>query len=192
MTFPVFEELEDELASIRNQIKEKTALLDRRGVRIANLCKCFTPVHSEKRNESSNSIRVLKVALCVVVAAQIMDLHMKIGPLENELSAVKGAHSQSLTGTEQTLAFISHEVTYILSRWLYSLISNSFSELQNRLRLRERQLKDAESQLQQANSENFKNGENIVVFVIWRHVVGLLLTQNNSACVCVSASDGDC
>uniref|UniRef100_A0AAX7U141 B30.2/SPRY domain-containing protein n=1 Tax=Astatotilapia calliptera TaxID=8154 RepID=A0AAX7U141_ASTCA len=89
-------DLEDQLEAIRNEIQQKTDLLDRKDINIANL------------------------------SAQIMELHEQIKPLENNIAALKEAHTKSL------------------------------ADLQRRLKLKERQLDDTESQLEHIDAENFK------------------------------------
>ncbi|XP_024661710.2 uncharacterized protein si:ch211-14a17.10 [Maylandia zebra] len=89
-------DLEDQLEAIRNEIQQKTDLLDRKDINIANL------------------------------SAQIMELHEQIKPLENNIAALKEAHTKSL------------------------------ADLQRKLKLKERQLDDTESQLEHIDAENFK------------------------------------
>ncbi|CAI5642113.1 unnamed protein product [Oreochromis niloticus] len=60
------------------------------------------------------------------LSAQIMELHEQITPLEDNIAALKEAHTESL------------------------------ADLQRRLKLKERQLEDTESQLEHADAENFK------------------------------------
>ncbi|XP_074544703.1 uncharacterized protein LOC141804259 [Halichoeres trimaculatus] len=66
-------DLEDDLEDIRNQIQEKTLLLDTSDLRIANL------------------------------SSQIMELHKKIQPLEDEISDLKEAHSENLEELQKRL-----------------------------------------------------------------------------------------
>ncbi|KAM6989138.1 uncharacterized protein LKV04_008857 [Tautogolabrus adspersus] len=89
-------DLENELEDVRNQIKEKTRLLDSSGTRIANL------------------------------SAQIMELHTKIGPLEDEILYIKDTNAENL------------------------------EEIQKRLNRTERQMQDSERQLNDANAKNYK------------------------------------
>lgn len=69
---------------------------------------------------------------------------------------------------------------------------NSLSDLQRRLKLKERQLDDTESQLLHIDAENFKYGMNIVEFAFWCHAVHVLLVRYNIPVFCISTSDGDC
>ncbi|XP_018533038.1 interaptin isoform X4 [Lates calcarifer] len=87
--------LEDELENVRNQIAEKTLVLDSSGMRITNL------------------------------SAQIMELHSKIKPLEDEISYLKETHTENL------------------------------EELQKRVSLISKQLQDSELRLKDADAKNF-------------------------------------
>ncbi|XP_072219288.1 uncharacterized protein [Leuresthes tenuis] len=89
-------DLESELENIRNQIKEKTSVLDPRDIRIANL------------------------------SAQIMELHTKIKPLEEEISDLKETYDENLG---------EHQAQLILTK---------------------KQLEDSELQLKHAGAENYK------------------------------------
>ncbi|XP_049889558.1 nucleoprotein TPR isoform X2 [Epinephelus moara] len=89
-------DLENELEDIRNQISEKTLVLDSSDTRIANL------------------------------SAQIMELHKKIKPLEEEISDIKETNAENL------------------------------AELQKKLDLSKRQLQDSEVRLNEADSKNFQ------------------------------------
>ncbi|XP_042081404.1 early endosome antigen 1 isoform X2 [Haplochromis burtoni] len=89
-------DLEDQLKAIRNEIQQKTDLLDRKDRNIANL------------------------------SAQIMELEVQIKELEDNIAALKEAHTESL------------------------------ADLQRRLKLKERQLDDTESQLEHIDAENYK------------------------------------
>ncbi|XP_031710651.1 putative leucine-rich repeat-containing protein DDB_G0290503 isoform X2 [Anarrhichthys ocellatus] len=88
-------DLEDELEHVRNQIKEETSELDSSDTRIANL------------------------------SAQIMELHKKIKPLEDEISDLKETSDENVR------------------------------ELQTRLHLTKRQLQDSELLLKDADTKNF-------------------------------------
>lgn len=44
-----------------------------------------------------------------------MELEVQIKELEDNIAALKEAHTESLAGTEETLKCILHEVTCILS-----------------------------------------------------------------------------
>ncbi|XP_078119451.1 LOW QUALITY PROTEIN: uncharacterized protein LOC144526109 [Sander vitreus] len=88
-------DLENELEDIRNQIEEKTLVLDSSDTRINNL------------------------------TAQIMELHKKIKPLEDEILDIKETSAENVR------------------------------ELQNRLELITRQLQDSELRLQEADAKNF-------------------------------------
>ncbi|XP_075953495.1 uncharacterized protein LOC142956075 [Anarhichas minor] len=88
-------DLEDELEHVRNQIKEETSELDSSDTRIANL------------------------------SAQIMELHKKIKPLEDEISDLKETSDENV------------------------------GELQTRLHLTKRQLQDSELLLKDADTKNF-------------------------------------
>ncbi|XP_070830221.1 putative leucine-rich repeat-containing protein DDB_G0290503 [Chaetodon trifascialis] len=90
-------DLESELDDIRNQIKEKTLVLDSSDMRIANL------------------------------SAQIMELHKKIKPLEEEISYLKEASTENV------------------------------EELQKKLDLSKRQLQDSELRLKEADTKNFNS-----------------------------------
>ncbi|KAM8727386.1 uncharacterized protein AB9X84_001117 [Acanthopagrus schlegelii] len=90
-------DLESELEDVRNQIREKTLVLDSSDTRIANL------------------------------SAQIMELHQKIKPLEDEISYLKEANTENL------------------------------EELQKRLNLTNRQLQDSELRLKEADAKNFNS-----------------------------------
>ncbi|KAI3375288.1 hypothetical protein L3Q82_021788 [Scortum barcoo] len=92
--------LENELEDIRNQIKDKTQALDFSDTRIADL------------------------------SAQIMELHKKIKPLEDEISALKDVNADRL------------------------------KELQKRLDLTKRQLQDSELRLKAADAKNFQSTQN--------------------------------
>ncbi|GAA6222392.1 putative leucine-rich repeat-containing protein DDB_G0290503 isoform X1 [Lates japonicus] len=87
--------LENELANVRNQIAEKTLVLDSSGMRITNL------------------------------SAQIMELHSKIKPLEDEISYLKETNTENL------------------------------EELQKRVSLTSKQLQDSELRLKDADAKNF-------------------------------------
>ncbi|CAJ1071559.1 putative leucine-rich repeat-containing protein DDB_G0290503 isoform X2 [Xyrichtys novacula] len=89
--------LEDELEDIREQIKRKTQLLNSSDMRIANL------------------------------SAQIVELHQKIQPLQDQISDLKEVHAENL------------------------------EELKDRLNLTNRQLQDSEHRLQDADAKNFKS-----------------------------------
>ncbi|XP_030259441.1 interaptin isoform X2 [Sparus aurata] len=90
-------DLENELEDVRHQIQEKTLVLDSSDTRIANL------------------------------TAQIMELHQKIKPLEDEISELKEANTENL------------------------------EELQKRLSLTNRQLQDSELRLREADGKNFNS-----------------------------------
>ncbi|XP_017276390.1 putative leucine-rich repeat-containing protein DDB_G0290503 [Kryptolebias marmoratus] len=89
-------DLESELEHIRNQIRVKTLVIDSSGMRITNL------------------------------SAQIMELHRKIQPLEEELSDLKETHAENL------------------------------AELQERLDMTKNQLQDNEILLKQSDAKNFQ------------------------------------
>ncbi|KAM4551026.1 uncharacterized protein PAE49_014969 [Odontesthes bonariensis] len=89
-------DLESELENIRNQIKDKTSVLDPTDIRIANL------------------------------TGQIMELHKKIKPLEEEISDLKETYDENL------------------------------AEHQEKLILTKKQLEDSELQLKHAGAENYK------------------------------------
>ncbi|XP_060899702.1 myosin-11-like [Labrus mixtus] len=89
-------DLENELEGVRNQIKEKTWLLDSSGTRIANL------------------------------SAQIMELHTKIEPLQDEILYIKETNAENL------------------------------EEIQKRLNRTKMQMQDSELQLKEANANNYK------------------------------------
>nr|XP_029136054.1 putative leucine-rich repeat-containing protein DDB_G0290503 isoform X1 [Labrus bergylta] len=89
-------DLENELEGVRNQIKEKTRLLDSSGTRIANL------------------------------SAQIMELHTKIEPLQDEILYIKETNAGDL------------------------------EEIQKRLNKTKMQMQDSELQLKEANANNYK------------------------------------
>ncbi|KAL7387049.1 hypothetical protein ABVT39_017528 [Epinephelus coioides] len=89
-------DLENELEDIRNQISEKTLVLDSSDTRIANL------------------------------SAQIIELHKKIKPLEEEISDIKETNAENL------------------------------AELQKKVDLSKRQLQDSEVRLNEADAKNFQ------------------------------------
>lgn len=91
--------LEDELEEIRNQIREKTLLLDTSDLRIANLC-MFLSASASNKEKSHYCIKIRQVFefIFCVAASQIMELHNKIQPLEDEISDLKEAHSENLEG----------------------------------------------------------------------------------------------
>nr|XP_033506680.1 restin homolog isoform X3 [Epinephelus lanceolatus] len=89
-------DLENELEDIRNQISEKTLVLDSSDTRIANL------------------------------SAQIIELHKKIKPLEEEIADIKETNAENL------------------------------AELQKKLDLSKRQLQDSEVRLNEADAKNFQ------------------------------------
>ncbi|XP_067461164.1 golgin subfamily A member 4 isoform X6 [Thunnus thynnus] len=88
-------ELENELEDVRNQIKEKTTVLDSSDMKIGDL------------------------------SAQIMELHKKIKPLEDQISDLKETNAENL------------------------------AEIQKRLELAKRQLQDSELRLNDADAQNF-------------------------------------
>lgn len=90
-------DLENELEEVRNEIREKTLVLDSSDTRIANL------------------------------SSQIMELHKKIKPLEDEIYDLKEANTENL------------------------------DELQKRLDLSKRQLQDSELRLKDADAKNFNS-----------------------------------
>ncbi|XP_074506446.1 uncharacterized protein LOC141776628 isoform X1 [Sebastes fasciatus] len=90
-------DLENELEDIRNQIKEKTMVLDSSDTRISDL------------------------------SAQIMGLHKKIKPLEEEISDLKDTNAENV------------------------------QELQKRLDLTKTQLQDSENRLKDADAKNFNS-----------------------------------
>ncbi|XP_026230924.1 coiled-coil domain-containing protein 18 [Anabas testudineus] len=93
--FDKIAELQNELDHIRNQIREKTLLLESSDTRITNL------------------------------SSQIMDLHQKIKPLEDEISYIQETNAENL------------------------------AELQRRVNLTKRQLQDSELRLSEADAKNF-------------------------------------
>lgn len=95
------EDLEKELEDVRNQIREKTLMLDSSDTRISNLCKCSARLWSEKSKYQMAS--EYEKQLCLFLAAQIMKLHKKIKPLEAEISDLKEANTENLEGKEQTV-----------------------------------------------------------------------------------------
>ncbi|KAK2821959.1 hypothetical protein Q5P01_022024 [Channa striata] len=90
-------ELQNELEDVRNQIKEKTLMLESSDTRITNL------------------------------SAQIMKLHLKIKPLEDEISYIKETNTENI------------------------------ADLQRRLSLTKRQLQDSELRLKDADTKNFNS-----------------------------------
>ncbi|KAK2895684.1 putative leucine-rich repeat-containing protein DDB_G0290503 isoform X2 [Channa argus] len=90
-------ELQNELEDIRNQIKEKTLMLESSDTRITNL------------------------------SAQIMELHWKIQPLEDEISYLEQANAENV------------------------------AELQTKLSLTKRQLQDSELRLKDLDTKNFNS-----------------------------------
>ncbi|XP_008284232.1 myosin heavy chain, fast skeletal muscle [Stegastes partitus] len=73
-------DLEDKLEDIRNQIKEKTHMLDSSDMRISNQ------------------------------SAQIMELHGKIEPLEDKISSLKKNHAEDLAELQERLNFTSRQL----------------------------------------------------------------------------------
>lgn len=97
---PPPQDLENELESVRNQIKEKSNVLETRTTGIANLCE---NVGFFKNKNNYPLIKTFKQSICLfLLAAQIMELSEKIVPLQEEISDLKQTYSENLAGKTVT------------------------------------------------------------------------------------------
>lgn len=148
--------LEDELEDIQNQIKEKILLLDTE--RMANLSKLSMQLSQIHKSRTVLLHQCSKSSLlCLFLASQIMELHKKIKPLEEEIAALKEQNRESLEGRAQRqqlhCAVMPH--MHCFSLYTHLFIFTLLPGLQKKLELSKRQLQDSEQLLKETGEKNF-------------------------------------
>ncbi|KAM6918257.1 uncharacterized protein FYW49_007875 [Xenentodon cancila] len=130
-------DLQDELETIRSEIKEKTRILNLRDVKIANM------------------------------SAEIMELHKKIKPLSDELSDIKETYAENLADLQERLALIKNQLqdcelqlehadakNFKLTMAITDLRSQLKKANKEASRISKKNIADLEQQLETQQSEN--------------------------------------